>query len=71
MLGDYREAIALWLVEVKHTYDEHYEVVGIFGSEEDIIVAKELYLEKKEEAGLNKSEFTFKESKYVLGEVNY
>lgn len=71
MIGDYKNAMDLWLIEVKHTYDEHYEVVGIFGSEEDIIVAKDLYLKKKEEAGLNRSEFSFRESKYALGEVNY
>lgn len=71
MIGDYKNAMDLWLVEVKHTYNEYYEVVGIFGSEEDIIVAKGWYLKKKEEAGLKSSEFTFRESKYALGEVNY
>lgn len=71
MLGDYRESMNLWLVEVKHTYDEYYEVVGIFGSESDIIVAKELYLRNKEDVGLKREEFTFRESKHILGDVNY
>ena len=71
MLGDYKEAMDLWLVEVKHTYDEYYEVVGIFGNESDIIVAKELYLRNKEDAGLKREEFTFRESKHTLGEINY
>lgn len=71
MLGDYREAMDLWLVEVKHTYDEHYEVVGIFGSDSDIITAKELYLRNKEDVGLKREEFAFRESKYILGDVNY
>lgn len=71
MLGNYKEAMDLWLVKVKHTYDEHYEIVGIFGDTYDIIAAKELYLRNKEEAGLSREEFTFKESKHVLGDINY
>lgn len=71
MFGDYRESMDLWLVEVKHTYDEYYEIVGIFGTESDIISAKELYLRNKEDAGLKREEFTFRESKYILGEINY
>ena len=71
MLGDYRETMDLWLLQVKHRYDEEYEVVGIFETESDVMVAENLYLQNKEEAGLNRDEFTFSKSKYELGNIEY
>ena len=71
MLGDYRETMDLWLLQVKHRYDDEYEVVGIFETESDVMVAENLYLQNKEEAGLNRDEFTFSKSKYELGNIEY
>ena len=58
----------LCLLEVKHRYDEDYEVVGIF-FEEDVDKAKATYLRDKKEAGLNEDEFDFRKRTYVLGQV--
>lgn len=71
MLGDYRNAMDLWLLQVKHRYDENYEVVGIFENESDVMVAENLYLQNKEEAGLKKDEFMFSKNKYELGNIEY
>ena len=71
MLGEYRDTMDLWLVEVKHIYDDSYEVLGIFELESDIIVAKKLYLSNKENIGLRSEEFAFRESKYALGTIYY
>lgn len=71
MLGDYKNAMDLWLLQVKHRYDENYEVVGIFETESDVMVAENLYLKHKEEIGLQRNEFTFSRSKYELGNINY
>lgn len=61
----------LCLLEVKHIYDEENEVVGIFATDSDVEVAKNLYLKNKEDLGLKKNEFTFRVSHYVLGDIQY
>ena len=61
----------LWLVKVKHIYDNDYDILGIFESEIDVESAKILYLSHKEKCGLKANEFTFSQSKYLLGKVEY
>lgn len=70
MIGN-SDTMDLWLLQAKHIYDEYYSVVGIYNSEHDVEVAKNLYLDKQEDAGLTRSNFYFIESKHELGDIEY
>lgn len=61
----------VWLVQVKHKFDENYEVLGIFENEIDVDTAKKTYLEYKARCGLSSDEFSFMETSYILGNIEY
>lgn len=61
----------LYLVKVKHRYDEDWDVLGIFEYDSDILSAKTLFLREREERGLDPNDFVFSQSKYKVGYIYY
>ena len=65
------EGTVLNLLEVKHKDENDYQIVGIFNNSSDVLVAKVLYLKKKNENGFQDNEFFFKENILILGNIIY
>lgn len=49
----------LYLLKVKHVYDEEYEECGIFSSKVKMNYGRKVYLAMKKKAGLRVDKFTF------------
>jgi len=61
----------VWLLKARHVFDDDYEPIGIYASEMDVYMAKQLFLIKKEECGLDRKAFNFMEEKYVVGKMEF
>lgn len=61
----------VWVVQAKHVFDDDYEIIGIYKDEIEAFMAKRSYLNYKENTGLSRTAFTFKEEKYEVGKMYY
>lgn len=61
----------VWLLQVWMKYEEIPETIGIFSSEKKVKSAKRKFLKRKMKSGLEKRDFTFQKSEYVLDEIVY
>lgn len=75
ILNTYKEelqkkaAADLYLLKVKHTYDEEYEECGIFSSEDKMKDGKKRYLAAKAKIGFPTDQFSFTETVLKLDEL--
>lgn len=75
ILNDHKEelqkkpAVDLYLLKVKHTFDEEYEECGIFSSEDKMEEGKAQYLAAKAKDGFPTDQFTFTETVLKLNEL--
>lgn len=61
----------LWLLKVKHVYDEEFEDCGVFSSEEKMEQAKKAFLKKKKQESFMPDEFHFRCSTMELDKLEY
>lgn len=59
----------VWLLKVKHTYDEEFEDCGVFTSESKMEQGKKDYLKQRKQEGFRENEFRFTYSIFELDKL--
>ena len=60
----------VWLLKVKHVYDEEFDDCGIFTSEDNMNTGKKEFLKKKKEEGFKADEYRFTHSVFELNKLH-
>lgn len=60
----------VWLLKVKHVYDEGFEDVGVFTSEEEMDKGRRDYLNMKKKDSFGESKFRFTHSTFTLNKIS-